>query len=216
MQNMVKKRWQGPMGIHVLLVVSLVMTSVVLLAGMSGAHAHHILGRPSYALNEDSNTPPSLQVEARIGAYAINYMIYPAFPRPGQAGRINLYVKNAITGNPYVGKITFLVRDNSWAAWAGFESHEEKLGAQVIDDNVFRQGFIFREPGAYIVRASFDDGDEPHMIDFPLQVGEIPGFGTGTKIAGFVIFVLIALSIFQRRRVMTGRIRSKQDGKAET
>jgi len=181
------------------------------LSGMNMAHAHHILGRPSYALNEDSNTPPSLQVEARIGAYAVNYMIYPAFPRPGEAGRINLYVKNAITGNPYVGKVAFTVRDNSWAAWAGFQANEEKLGAQVLDDNVFRQGFVFREPGAYIVTASFHDGDEPHAIDFPLQVGEIPGLGATEKTIALIALILIILTIFQRRRMMTGRIKSRND-----
>ena len=36
------------------------LTVVILLSQMSEAFAHHILGRPSYQLNEDSNTPPSL------------------------------------------------------------------------------------------------------------------------------------------------------------
>ena len=41
--------------------------------------AHHVLGRPSYSLNEDSTTPPSMQVETQIGDYYITYMVFPAF-----------------------------------------------------------------------------------------------------------------------------------------
>jgi len=191
--------------------LSLILASV---CSVTNAQAHHILGRPSYSLNEDSNTPPSLQVEARIGAYSVNYMIYPAFPRPGEPGRINLYVKNTFTGNPYVGKVDFSVRDNSWTAWAGLGANEEKLGAQVLDDNVYRQGYVFREPGAYIVTALFNDGAEPHAIDFPLQVGEIPGYGRSTKLLVFITLILIGLTLFQRRRMMTGRIKARLEEKS--
>ncbi len=46
------------------------------------AIAHHVLGRPNYSLNEDSNTPPSMQGEVQIGDYFVTYMAFPAFPRP--------------------------------------------------------------------------------------------------------------------------------------
>jgi hypothetical protein len=62
----------------------------MLSAMISPAYAHHVLGRPSYSLNEDSNTPPSMQIETRIGNYFVTYMVYPAFPKPGEPGRINL------------------------------------------------------------------------------------------------------------------------------
>lgn len=48
------------------------------------AYAHHVLGRPAYSLNEDSNTPPSMQVETQIGDYLVNMMVFPAFPKPGE------------------------------------------------------------------------------------------------------------------------------------
>jgi len=53
--------------------------------------AHHVLGRPAYSLNEDSNTPPSMNIETQIGDYLVTAMVYPAFPRAGESGRINLY-----------------------------------------------------------------------------------------------------------------------------
>ena len=80
----------------------------MLSAMISPAYAHHVLGRPSYSLNEDSNTPPSMQIETRIGNYFVTYMVYPAFPKPGEPGRINLYalsIKDNKLSNPneYVG-----------------------------------------------------------------------------------------------------------------
>ncbi len=35
------------------------------------AAAHHVLGRPAYSLNEDSNTPPAMQAEIQIGDYLV-------------------------------------------------------------------------------------------------------------------------------------------------
>ncbi len=58
------------------------------------AEAHHILGRPAYSLNENSNTPPSMQVETMIGDYFVNYMVFPAFPRSKEPGRIHLYAQS--------------------------------------------------------------------------------------------------------------------------
>ncbi len=67
------------------------------------AAAHHVLGRPAYSLNEDSNTPPGTQYEVQIGDYVVTYMAYPAFPRPGTPGRINLYASRIDDGTPFDG-----------------------------------------------------------------------------------------------------------------
>ena len=120
------------------------LAAICWFSGVPAAHAHHVLGRPSYALNEDSNTPSAMQVETQIGNYFVNYMVFPAFPRPNEAGRVNLYVRKLDGGAAFSGKIAFSVRDNSWAAWLGLAANEEKLGSQVLDDNVYRQGFVFR------------------------------------------------------------------------
>ena len=113
--------------------------------------AHHVLGRPSYSLDEDTTTPPSMQVETQIGKFYITYMVFPAFPSPNEPGRINLYARRIDTGEPFTGEITFKVRDDSF-----FNGNEEVLGAQPSDDNVFRQGFEFRDAGDYLIRAEFE------------------------------------------------------------
>ncbi|MCK5385761.1 MAG: hypothetical protein KAJ39_01150, partial [Gammaproteobacteria bacterium] len=58
---------------------------------INNVFAHHVLGRPAYSLGADSNTPPSMQVETQIGEYYVTYMAFPAFPKPNQRGRVNLY-----------------------------------------------------------------------------------------------------------------------------
>jgi len=68
------------------------------------AYAHHVIGRPAYSLNEDSNTPPSMQVETQMGDYFITYMVFPAFPRPNEPGRINLYAKRIDNDRPFTAK----------------------------------------------------------------------------------------------------------------
>ena len=175
------------------------------------AVAHHVLGRPSYSLGEDSNTPSSLQAEMRIGHYFVTYMVFPAFPKPETPGRINLYVTGIDDGALYSGKVAFTVRDDSWLSWIGFGRGAEQIGRQSLDDGVFRQAFSFHEAGDYIVSAAFDAGGEPHVIDFPLRVGPPPAVGPIGIAIGLLVIVLLSVSLIQRRRTMTGKIRGTHE-----
>ena len=167
------------------------------------AQAHHVLGRPSYSLSSDSNTPPSTQVEMQIGDYYVDYMVFPAFPVPNQPGRVNLYVSRIDNGAPFQGRVTFRIIDDGW-----FNSQQELLGVQEVDDNVFRQGFEFSENGDYIIRAEFEPDGELYKIDFPLQIGEKDLFGPlGTGIA-VILIVLFGVNITQRKKLVAARIKS--------
>jgi len=171
----------------------------------SAAEAHHVLGRPSYSLNEDSNTPPSLQVETQIGEYFVTYMAFPAFPRANEAGRVNLYASRIDNGKPFVGKVTFKVRDDSW-----FTRNEEVLGTQDIDDSVYRQGFIFKKDGDYIITAEFMADGQPYIIDFPLRIGEPVAIGPIGIVVAVIGVVLVSVNVLQRRR----RLRLKTERQA--
>jgi len=178
------------------------------------ASAHHVLGRPSYSLNEDSNTPPSVQAEIQIGDYLVTYLVYPAFPRPGTPGRINLYATRIDDGTPFEGNVTFKVRGDSWFSWLGLGGDEVSLGVQPPDDSVFRQGYEFHEAGDYIITAEFQAGGEPYVIVFPLRVGEASMVGPIGIIVGVVLVVLATISLVQRRRSMTGKIRGARTRKS--
>ncbi len=208
----VLRRPRASVGALGLVLQGLAAFAFVLAVLCSGARAHHVLGRPAYSLNEDSNTPPAIQVETQVGDYAINYMIFPAFPRPGVPGRINFYARKIDGSGPFKGKVTFQVKDNSWAAWFGFGGEPETLGVQVIDDNVYRQGFLFQKPGDYIITAAFKDGDMPYVIDFPLRIGPPSRVGPVAIAAGLILALLIGVSVVQRRRAMTGKLRAAHAG----
>lgn len=172
--------------------------------------AHHVLGRPAYSLSADSNTPPSLQVETQVGEFFVTYMAFPAFPKPNEQGRVNLYASRIDNGVPFDGKVTFKVRDDSW-----FASDEEILGVQPIDDNVYRQGFVFNKEGNYIITAAFESGGEPYVIDFPLRIGEPAPVGPIGITLAVLVFVLVAVNILQRKRRFRLKLqRNQQEGSA--
>lgn len=183
-----------------------VLTVATLLALFMSAQlfAHHVLGRPAYSLNEDSNTPPSMQVETQIGDYFLTYMVFPAFPKPGENGRINVYASRIDNGDSFSGKMTFSVRNDNWFE----DGDEETIGTQEMYDGVFRQGFLFKKNGSYIITAQFESGGEPYTIDFPLQIGESSSMGPIGIALGIIVFALITVNIVQRKRIMREKIRN--------
>ena len=177
-----------------------VLTLALLLS--ANAVAHHVLGRPAYSLNEDSNTPPSMQVETQIGKYFVTYMIFPAFPKPGEKGRINIYASRIDSGDTLASPISFFVRDGGWFA----DKKEEELGTQDVYDGVYRQGFVFKEKGSYIITAKFEADGEPYSIDFPLQIGESTSMLPVGVALGSIVLVLVAVNIVQRKRLIREKI----------
>ncbi len=179
----------------------------ILLSVSVGAYAHHVLGRPAYSLNEDSNTPPSMQVETQIGEYFLTYMVFPAFPKPGESGRINVYASRIDNGDTFQGEMSFSVRNDNWFG----DKNEESIGTQNVDDGVYRQGFLFKEKGNYIITAKFTSGGEPYIIDFPLQIGESSSMLPVGIALGSIVFVLITVNIIQRKRLMREKIRAARN-----
>ena len=192
------------------------LTTALWLLPVDFAAAHHVLGRPGYSLNEDSNTPPSVQGETRIGDYIVTYMVFPAFPRPGEPGRINLYATRIDDGTPFQGKVAFTARGDSWLSWLGVGAKTGTLGLQPPDDNVFRQRYLFNRAGDYIIAAELQAGDEPHVLEFPLRIGGPPRIGPIGIAVGMALIALVTVSVIQRRRSMTGKIRSARAGRNRT
>lgn len=175
----------------------------------SMSYSHHVLGRPSYSLNEDSNTPPSMAIETQLGEYFITYMVFPAFPKANETGRLNLYATRIDNGMTLAKPITFSVRDDDFfieTLGFGDGAKNEIIGIQNIDDGVYRQGFLFKNNGNYIIRAYFEDGGEPYEIDFPLQVGEGNPVGPVGATIGFIFFLLISINIVQRKRIARSKV----------
>ena len=172
------------------------LVSLLCMLSVLPAHAHHILGKPAYnSGGENSSTPPSMQVETQIGDYLVNMIVFPAFPKPGEQGRLHLYAARLDNGQSYQGKVTFKVRDDGW-----FASEAEVLGTHEIDDKVYRQGFVFSKAGNYIATAEFQADGQPYIVDLPLQVGEPNSLMPIGVAVGAIIFVLAGVRAAQRRR----------------
>ncbi len=186
-------------------ILSLYLLLFGLIIPISQTSAHHVLGRPAYGLNEDSNTPPSIQIENFLGKFFVTYMVYPAFPRPDVAGRINLYVTTIEENESFDGKITFEIKEDSY-----FSGEAKVIGVQQIDGNVYRQRFVVKEAGDYIITARFIEDGKPYVIDYPLRIG-VPSKITWTMTIVAGIFVLLILASFvQRRRLRQMRIRDTE------
>jgi hypothetical protein len=191
--------------------LTLLLAAISIWLAVAPTSAHHILGRPSYSLNEDSNTPPSMQVEVQLGDLFVTTMVYPAFPRLGVPGRINLYAKHT-NGRLYKGEVGFSVRKITWLSWFGMGEESREIGRQLPDDNVFRQAFRLDREGDFLVTATLDIDGEPHMIDFPLRVGEVPMIGALEIIIALVVLTIVAVTLVQRRRAMVGKVREMHGG----
>lgn len=175
------------------------------------AQAHHVLGRPAYSLNEDSNTPPSMNIETLVGDFFVTAMVFPAFPKPEEAGRINLYVTRLGSKQPLNADIEFSVRNDGW-----FNSKPEQLGAQVLDDNVYRQAFSFHQRGDYIISASFWDKGEHYIIDFPLRVGEPLPIGPLGIIVTLMLLLLIVVTMLQHKKIRRNKARAEVSARANS
>ena len=195
-------------GLWVKSVLKTMLFIVLFCQGIGLSYAHHVLGRPAYSLNEDSNTPPSMNLETQVGDYFVTAMVYPAFPRPNESGRINLYATHVDSGEPLNAGVSFKVREDSW-----FSHHTENLGAQVLDDNVYRQAFAFNHEGDYIITAEFQADGERYEIDFPLRVGEPLGIGPLGLLVTVIVIMLIAVTFIKRKRLLRIRLQAARDEK---
>ncbi|MBF0447604.1 MAG: hypothetical protein HQL67_05330 [Magnetococcales bacterium] len=169
---------------------------VVLMGLTAPSLAHHVLGRPAYSLNEDSNTPPALQVESQLGDYFITMMIFPAFPKPGVPARVNLYATHLDSGLPYLGEVTFTIRDDVLYG----KTHSDHLGQQKPDDNIFRQGFVVPSDGSYIITATFDADNAPYIIDFPIIIGDVSQADPILYSSGILLLIVGGLALRRKRR----------------
>jgi len=158
-------------------------------------------------LNEDSNTPPSMAVETQVGSFFITYMVFPAFPKPGEPGRVNLYATRVDDGKTFQGEVSFYAYKDSVKNYL-VDPKTVQLGTQLIDDGVYRQSFSFHKNGDYIIQASFEADGEPYLIDFPLRVGQASPIGTIGTAIGLLVLILLSANVVQRKRLTRAKTQS--------
>lgn len=169
------------------------LTAVAL---QSPAFAHDVPGQPSHVLSEDPDAPPAVQVETHLGPYHVIFVASPAAANPGERGTLTLSASRSDDGQPFIGKVTFKALGDSISS-----GKEETIGLQYLRDDVYRQSFLFKEAGDYIVRAEFEADGEPYAVDLPLTIGTPSRIGT-VGVAGISLLVaLVTVNLVQRRRL---------------
>ena len=177
------------------------VAALVVLLGALPAVAHHILGIPHYAYDEQYPQTPVLTYRVDAGPHEVKMTGYPGVPRPGERTSLHVYVVRRDTSAPFTGTVTLTVlRDRLLAS----DSIVYGPITATLEEAVFKFFPEFEAEANYLARIQFDAEDEPWTIDLPIVVGEPGSPWLVVSIVGTVtvIFLLVvrALRIKQRRR----------------
>lgn len=175
---------------------------VALLAGAASvAHAHHIIGIPHYAYDQNYPQAPVLKLLERVGSWDFQLTSYPGTPTPGERTEIHLYVADAATRAVYRDSVRIEV-----FAVSAFGANERVYGPceDTGDEKLFKFQPVYPADGNYEIVFSFPDGDVISTLRFPMVVGEpgSPFWSVGLYAAGLLCFVVVirAIRIKRERR----------------
>ena len=157
---------------------------ILLLLFSSLSFAFHIMDGPSY-------TPEAMTVEKTIGNYDVSFEITPTFVETNKVAVITLHISEIDTGYSLEKPVTFSIF-NDYVLFLGAQI---KLGKQRVSKRVYRQEFLIEEQGNYIIRAQFNELEEPFIIDLPIKVGSGEPL---TIIISTILLILIFLACIRK------------------
>ena len=165
------------------------------------AVAHHILGIPHYAYDEQYPQTPVLTYRVDAGAHEVRMTGYPGVPAPGERCSLHVYIRRSDTGASFDDRVTLTVTEDRLI---GSDPIVYGPVTATIEEAVFKFFPVFELEANYSARIEFEADGEPWIIDLPIVVGE-PGSPWlvlgGVAIATLSFLVVIrALRIKSRRR----------------
>jgi hypothetical protein len=162
---------------------------------VSTATAHHIRGIPHYSYQENYPQAPAFEEFRESGPWSLQFTYWKI---PSQnALDLALYVKRLDTDKPYSGAVTLQV----------FKQGEEEtddanhpFNAYANPRNIHKVGWVYEDPGVYIVKVDLGDGEERISEVFNIQVGTVPLnlLYLGGVVIG-VIGLMAAVAILKKR-----------------
>lgn len=143
--------------------------------------AHHIMGIPHYAYDENYPQAPVLKLVETVGRWEFQLTGYPGNPEPGNRTQINVYVVDVETREIYRQPISLEIH-----RLRPFGDPVTIFGPRSanLEENVFKFYPTYPVEGNFDLTLSFDDGSTISTLRFPMVVGE-PG-SPWTVIAWFV------------------------------
>jgi hypothetical protein len=177
-----------------------------LLLGAGPAAAHHILGIPHYAYDEQYPQTPVLTYKVEAGPYDVKMTGYPGIPQPGERVSLHVYIRERRSGMPYDEGVTLTVtRDR----WIGADPIVYGPMQATLEEAVYKFFPELPVEANYTARIAFEGRVEPWSIDLPMVVGEpgSPWAVLGGVAAATAVFLLVmrAVRIKIRRRQLIER-----------
>ena len=167
-------------------------------------YAHHILGIPHYAYDEEYPQAPVITYKVEAGPYLLNLTGYPGKPVPGELSQMHVYIRRtAQETDVFPGPIQVEIhREMFLGEKCIFKPTETRF-----DENLHKFSPVYEEEGRYRVRLEMRLEGEPYEIDFPMIVGDPPNPWTPIlswlAAAALLIVVVRAIKIKMSRPAMT-------------
>ncbi len=168
--------------------------------------AHHILGIPHYAYDEEYPQTPILTYRVEAGAYEVSMTGYPGVPKPGERCDLHVDLKHMRAGTPFPGKVTMTVFEDRL-----FGEDPVVYGPIETDADLslFRFHPIFEAEANYLIRVEYHAEGAPWILDLPMAVGTpgSPWVVLASVLGGMALFAVVirALRIKRARRRQTTR-----------
>jgi ferredoxin-type protein NapH len=169
------------------------LVGVALLCLAGDASAHHILGIPHYAYDENYPQAPVLKLKEQVGPWEVQLTGYPGNPQPGERSQVHAYLVDEDTRALYRKPVTIYVR-RQWLT--GQELIHGPVSTE-LEENVFKFYFTYPEEGQYEIMLAFHDGEAISTLRFPMVVGDpgSPWATVGWFGGGLLLFVLVIRAV---------------------
>ncbi len=174
----------------------------------SFVHAHHILGTPHYAYDEDYPQTPILTYRVNAGEYDVKMTGYPGKLEPGQRCSLHLYIHHKESGELLDVPVTMTVTQDRFLledplVYGPMEAR--------LDERIYKYHPHFEAEADYLITVRFEVDGAEWSIDLPLVVGEpkSPWMMLGAGAGGLMLMLLVGRAIAikrsrtQRQRVLT-------------
>ncbi len=169
------------------------------------ARAHHILGIPHYAYDEQYPQTPVLTYRVDAGAHEVRMTGYPGVPAPGERCSLHVYIRHSRTGKLFDDVVTLTVTED-WLV--GTDPVVYGPVTARLEEAVYKFFPEFESEANYTTRIEFEADGEPWTIDLPMVVGE-PGSPwlvlSGFALATFLFLIIVRAIRIKRRRTKRAR-----------
>ncbi len=174
---------------------------LLLLLGLAvPAQAHHILGIPHYAYEDQYPQTPVLTYLVQRDDFEVKMTGYPGVPQPGEPSSLHVYIKRISTVRPFPGGVTMTItRDRM----IGEDPVIYGPVRAKLEDSVYKFFPRFDDEANYNVRIEFSGDSTPWTIELPMVAGD-PGSPV-TVVAGIAVGVLVFLVVIRAIRIKMRR-----------